>query len=484
MSDKYINPTGLGTVKNWVDNKLTGKVNTTDIANDTDAGIIKTNPSQAVDVDANGALVVGGRMGQFEGTTGLFAPNDREPRDVKDFSLLITDAMGIEMAANRALSIVSGFAITVNKAAAGATVYYAKNTYLNRILAKVCEGGYVSRDEATSKVETIIPVVSVLINGQAFTPDSSPDDANNLIQITLAETANPSTQITQLRMFGIMKSYASAHIGNGIRTDGSGGRSLILGGGLTKSGGNDHCMVGQQMYASGNGNAMFGRQHIGVKNRGFMSGTGHDSTNARSESAAAFGEWSVMDVNTLFAVGNGTSATNRKNAMEVLDDGRVKASSTPTDTDDLTPKAYVDTAVAAVTPQVTTYGNADFSYEQVLDAETGNVINECVAYSTAAGNNNEPKAVKVGRTVNLCGAFKNVNARPDNTAFVMGKVPTGCEPLYQQHILQQGSNQYKWLLTIATDGTLSCQRYATAGTASAVGDKAWLNLNACYISAT
>ena len=285
-------------------------------------------------------------------------------------------------------------------------------------------------------------------------------------------------------MFGIMKSYASAHIGNGIRTDGSGGRSLILGGGLTKSGGNDHCMVGQQMYASGNGNAMFGRQHIGVKNRGFMSGTGHDSTNARSESAAAFGEWSVMDANTLFAVGNGTSATNRKNAMEVLDDGRVKASSTPTDTDDLTPKAYVDTAVAAVTPQVTTYGNSDFSYEQVLDPETGNVINECVAYSTAAGNNNEPKAVKVGRTVNLCGAFKNVNARPDNTAFVMGKVPTGCEPLYQQHILQQGSNQYKWLLTIATDGTLSCQRYATAGTASAVGDKAWLNLNACYISAT
>ena len=458
--------------------------NRTPEATDAVSGTVKTNSAQSVYLDETGKLVVGGRMGQFPSTTGLYAPNDREPRDVKDYSLLITDALGIEMAANRALAIVSGFSITVNKAAAGSTVYYAKNTYINRIIAKVCEGGYVSRDEATSKVETIIPVVSVLINGQTFTPDSSPDDANNLIQITLEETANPTTQITQLRMFGVMKSYASAHIGNGIHTDGSGGRSLILGGGLTKSGGNDHCMVGQQMYASGNGNAMFGRQHIGVKNRGFMSGTGHDSTNARSESAAAFGEWSVLDLTTLFAVGNGTSATARSNAFWVLADGRVKASGTPTDNNDLTTKAYVDTAIAASAPTVTTFGNADFTYEQVLDAETGNVINECVAYSTAAGNNNEPKAVKVGRTVNLCGAFKNVNARPDNTAFVMGKVPTGCEPLYQQHILQQGSNQYKWLLTIATDGTLSCQRYATAGTASAVGDKAWLNLNACYISAT
>ena len=323
MSDKYLNPTGLGTVKTWVDNKLIGKVNTSDVATDSNYGIVKMNSAKSVYLDANGRLEVGGRMGQFPTTTGLFAPNDRDPRDVKDYSLLITDAMGIEMAANRALSIVSGFAITVNKAAAGATVYYAKNTYLNRILAKVCEGGYVSRDEATSKVETIIPVVSVLINGQTFTPDSSPDDANNLIQITLAETANPSSQITQLRMFGVMKSYASAHIGNGIRTDGSGGRSLILGGGLTKSGGNDHCMIGQQMYSTGNGNAMFGRQHIAVKNRGFFSGTGHDSTNARSESAAAFGDWSILDPTTLFAIGNGTSATARSNAFEVTSDGGI-----------------------------------------------------------------------------------------------------------------------------------------------------------------
>ena len=82
-------------------------------------------------------------------------------------------------------------------------------------------------------------------------------------------------------------------------------------------------MVGQQMYSTGNGNAMFGRNHIARKNRGFFAGTGHDSTNARSEGAAAVGEWSSMDSNTMFAVGNGTSATNRSNAFEVTADGGI-----------------------------------------------------------------------------------------------------------------------------------------------------------------
>ena len=39
MSDKYLNPTGLGTVKTWVDNKLIGKVNTSDVATDSNYGI-------------------------------------------------------------------------------------------------------------------------------------------------------------------------------------------------------------------------------------------------------------------------------------------------------------------------------------------------------------------------------------------------------------------------------------------------------------
>ena len=71
------------------------------------------------------------------------------------------------------------------------------------------------------------------------------------------------------------------------------------------------------MYSSGNGNGIFGRNHIAIKNRGFLAGTGHDTTNARGEGASAVGEYSLLDGNTLFAVGNGINATNRSNAFEV-----------------------------------------------------------------------------------------------------------------------------------------------------------------------
>ena len=292
-------------------------------AGDSVAGVIKTDSTSGISLDANGKLDIDGRLGAFPDSLGTYLPDDREPRAVGDYSLLITDALGINMSTNRSLAIVSGFGINVNSAAPGTTIYYAKNTYINRIIAKVCEDGFVSRDEATSKQEQIIPVTSVKIAGQTFTPDSSPDNATDLIQITLAETANPDTTITKLRMFGSIGSYASAHIGNGIRSV-SGGRSLILGGGITKvGGGNDICAVGQNMYAAGNGNALFGRNHIAVKNRGFFAGTGHDSTNARSESASAVGEYSFMDSNTLFAVGNGVNPTTRSNAFEVTVDGGI-----------------------------------------------------------------------------------------------------------------------------------------------------------------
>ena len=285
-------------------------------ASDSVAGVVKTNTAKSIYLDENGNLQVGGRIGQFEGTTGLFAPDDRQPRQVLDYSLLITDALGMKIG-NRAFADVSGVGITVRSAAPGTTVYYAENTYTNRILAKTCENGFVSKDEATSKVEMTIPVVSVLINGQEFTPDSSPDDPDNPIVITLESSANPDTTVTQLRMFGQMGSYATAHIGNGVHSEG-GGRCLLVGGGLSKYGSsNDNCMVGMQMYSSGNGNGLFGRNHIAIKNRGLLAGTGHDTTNARGEGASAVGQYSLLDQNTLFAVGNGTSHTDRVNAFEV-----------------------------------------------------------------------------------------------------------------------------------------------------------------------
>jgi len=313
---KFANESGLArflaNVKEWVNAK---------IASATDYGMVKLNPGESVTLNSNGQLTVGGRMGQFPSTTGMYAPNDREPRNVGGYSLLMTDAKGMDMPANRALAVVSGLGTTCKSAAAGTTQYRIQNTYANRIAAKMCEGGYAAKDEATSTVKKIVPVLSVKINGSAFTPNSAANDSSNDIIITTAETLNPDGAITSIRLFGKMQSYATVHAGNGVASLG-GGRCFLLGGGITKAGSsNDDCLVGQNIYASGNGNACFGRWHIAVKNRGFLAGTGHDTTNARAEGASAVGEYSYIDSHTMFAVGNGTSQTARSNIFEVRDDG-------------------------------------------------------------------------------------------------------------------------------------------------------------------
>lgn len=290
-------------------------------ATDTTAGTIKLNPDKSITLNEQGQLEVGGRMGQFPDTTGLFAPNDREPLAVGNYSLLMTDAKGVNMEANRAIAVVSGLGLACKSAAAGTTEYRVNNTYANRIQAKMCEGGYIARDEATSTQQKIVKVLSVTINGSTFTPDSSADGGE--IVIKTAETLNPDAAITNIRLFGVMKSYATLHVGNGVASLG-GGRNLLLGGGVTKAGNsNDNCLVGNAIYSNGNGNACFGRWHIAAKNRGFFAGSGHDSTNAPSEGASAVGVYSSMSANTLFAVGNGTRATNRSNAFEVTTDGGI-----------------------------------------------------------------------------------------------------------------------------------------------------------------
>lgn len=328
MADKYISLNRLHVIVDWIEGLLNGKANKTELpaqATDSALGTVKLNPSKNIDLNADGQLEVGGRIGQFPGTTGLYAPDDREPRNVLDYSFMITDAMGMDMSANRAYALVTGLGVNCRSAAAGSTQYRIQNNYANRILAKLCENGYASRDEATSKAEKIVPVVSVQIGGASYTPDSSanPSGSANDIIITTAETLNPDSAITNIRLFGKMQSYATAHIGNGIASWG-GGRNFMLGGGIIKDGSsNDDCLVGNGIYCTGNGNAAFGRYHIIRKNRGFFAGQGHDSTNATGEGVSALGSYSYIDAQTLFAIGNGSSHINRLNAFEVLKDGSI-----------------------------------------------------------------------------------------------------------------------------------------------------------------
>ena len=83
MPDNYLNLTGLSRfldkIKAWVNAK---------IATDSDYGMVKLNPSESVDVNANGQLMIGGRLGQYPGGGGLYYPTTIQPENVAPNSLL------------------------------------------------------------------------------------------------------------------------------------------------------------------------------------------------------------------------------------------------------------------------------------------------------------------------------------------------------------------------------------------------------------
>ncbi|MBQ9021570.1 MAG: hypothetical protein IJ113_06110 [Eggerthellaceae bacterium] len=314
MADKFSASAAIQAVRDWVASK---------IATSSDYGMVKLNPNEAVTLNSDGQLDVGGRLGAFSGTTGIFHSKDREPRSVKDFSFLITDAKGMNLDAPRDFALVTGVNLSLKGShAAGSTTYNVANTYANRIACSVLAGGgYLSQSEDYSKENQIVPVTSVTINGSSFTPDSSADSTTPIV-ITCDTSANPTSAVTALRVFGgITGGFCSEYIGQCV--GGKMGASLVIGQRVIGKSGNVNVIVSADTYNAGNGNALFGRLHISAKNRWFMAGTGHDNTNGRSEAGAAVGQYSLIDANTLFAVGNGTSHTARKNAFEVTANGIV-----------------------------------------------------------------------------------------------------------------------------------------------------------------
>lgn len=460
-------------------NLLAEKVGVNDVATDSALGLVKTNPNESVTLNADGQLTVGGRLGQtVDG--GLFFPVTADPERVRRFSLVLSEAKRLSVA-HRNFIIAGGSGVTIKTAAAGATEYRVSNTANNRFVCACFRGGRLAIDEASAKEKTVAITSVKFANGNDVVPYFGATENDNDIIITVDETLNPDGTLSNVRGYGTWTNADIVSVGQG--NGAGGGKTLQVGQSCLTNNNNQVLQVGNRSFTSANNCYLLGSDLINKFQYVLLTGQGHDTTNGRV-GVGAVGLWSKIVSDTIFAAGNGTNDSTRSNALEVKADGRVKSSGTPTDNDDLTTKAYVDSVIGGGGLTVQTFGNADFSYEQVLDPDTQEVVNECVAYSTIAGNAEEPKAVKYGRMVNLCGAFKNINARPSNATFVMGKVPIGCEPLYRQQIMQQGSSQYKFLLTIETDGTMKCSRYSTGASATAVANNAWLNINATYVSAT
>ena len=292
-------------------------------ATDTEYGTIKLDSESGIYLDENGEIVVGGRLGDFEGV-GLYYPPSASPEYMDANTLLISEATDLRVEKVRTLALFGGVGITLKKSAeAGSTTYEVSNTFGNRFACAACLNGYATLNQQTAETH-IVKVTSVkFANGNDISVYSGATENDNNIIITTDESANPDSAATQIRVYGTMSFDTTMQIGQGVGTGGVTGQGKLVqvGQGQLSLQGNT-IMVGNGMYNTQNRVAMFGFQHINTQQGAFLAGQGHDTTDGKI-SVAAVGQWSEISKNTAFAVGNGKTNTNRGNIFEVTDDSGV-----------------------------------------------------------------------------------------------------------------------------------------------------------------
>lgn len=274
----------------------------------------KNNLTEILDFLAN---LSEGALGKTSGG-GYYSPNTMQPGAIGANSLLITEANNLSMGA-KSLAIVTGQNFNIRSAAAGSTTYtVSANTYENRIKIYGAIGGVACLNEANAK--HTVSISSITVNGSStWTPD---DSADGDIVITLAESINPETAITSIRLYSPALGFSALAMGQGAGNKlGNGCSATIVQGGY--NGGNASIVIGASMYNTGNGAALFGRNHINTNNRAFLAGTGHNTKNGPSENATAFGQYSIISNDTAFVIGNGTSSMARSNLFEIKLNGDI-----------------------------------------------------------------------------------------------------------------------------------------------------------------
>ena len=292
-------------------------------------GLVKLNPAESITLNADGQIVVGGRLGQYPNGGGLYYPTDIQPENVAPNCLLLTEATTVGLNANRTFALAGGANVTLkSSAAAGATTYYVNNTFANRFTCAMAYGGYAAIDQAGAGTRCV-KVTAVYLESNSSTkerliPYSGATESNNRIIIETETSVNPDAATTKLRLYGSMKYDSAVHIGQGIGTGGISGKGKLLqvGQSQTALDGNS-IMVGNSMFSSKNRCALFGASHINHVQGALMGGEGQDSTNGTFVGLGALGKYSDIGANTAFVIGNGTSDTARSNLFEVTDDGGV-----------------------------------------------------------------------------------------------------------------------------------------------------------------
>ena len=292
-------------------------------ATETTLGLIKLNAAESVEVNANGQLTVGGRLGQFP-NGGVFYPTTIEPANVGPSTFMMTDGAKYLSLGARTFGIMAGINLTCKSASAGATQYRLSNNQSNRFACYACRGGRIALDQADATANGTALMTDIsFANGNPISAYFGPTESSNDIIITVDRTVNPSAKVTKLRMYGTSTSTDVIIVGQG---NGASGGKVISLGQACFAGGNQCIAFGNSSLSLANNSVALGHTHIVDKQFCFAAGQGHDFTNA-SNGSCAVGIASLMDSNTAFAVGNGvfnsTGNITRSNAFEVTKDGGI-----------------------------------------------------------------------------------------------------------------------------------------------------------------
>lgn len=100
-------------------------------------------------------------------------------------------------------------------------------------------------------------------------------------------------------------------------------------------------------------------------------------------------------------------------------------------------------------------------------------------YSEVMGYTNTPTATRVGRTVQIAGAFKPINQLSAGQYIINQPLPVWARPLNNVTLIHQGSGMNRLLLEVRKDGAILVSRYGTT-VDSAIPSGAWINISCVY----
>lgn len=100
-------------------------------------------------------------------------------------------------------------------------------------------------------------------------------------------------------------------------------------------------------------------------------------------------------------------------------------------------------------------------------------------YSEVIGYTNTPTATRIGRVVQLAGAFKPINTMSAGQYTINQPLPVWARPMNNVTVIQQGSGMNRILIEVRKDGAILVSHYGTTA-ASSLPSGAWINISCVY----